>query len=114
MQGRGGIVPEVTELVDGPEEAREDASHLADDGRLAETSEGEEPRKEAKRKRDLDESGQDLKGTARKPSRQSKAEKRRVEEEESALEIANIEKALRASRESQALKRRNENEDRRR
>ena len=30
MQGQGEITPEVTELVDGPEESREDASHPAE------------------------------------------------------------------------------------
>jgi hypothetical protein len=113
VMGKGEItVDQTTELVDGPEESREDASHPADDGRLAEIPEGEElSRKETQRRRDLDDSGRDLRGPMRKPSRSSKAEKRRVEEEENALEKANIEKALRASRESQAPKRRNENED---
>ena len=57
--GEGEItVDETTELIDGPEESREDASHPADDGRLAETPEGEElSRKETKRRRDLDDSG---------------------------------------------------------
>ena len=36
--GKGEItVDQTTELVDGPEESREDASHPADDGRLAKT-----------------------------------------------------------------------------
>jgi hypothetical protein len=69
-----GEIPEdgITELVDWPEESREDASYLADDGRLAETPEGEElSRKETKRRRDLDDSGRDLRGPMRKPSRSS-------------------------------------------
>ena len=96
-----------TELVDGPEESREDASHPADDGRRAETPgqqearanfgpDVEESRKETKRKRDLDNSG----APHRKPTRQSKAEKRRIEEEENSLD-----KAMRASRSSPAPKR---------
>ena len=37
MQDQEEIDPDVTEFVDGPEESREDASHLVDDGRQAET-----------------------------------------------------------------------------
>jgi hypothetical protein len=118
MQGQGEIAPKVTEFVDGPEESREDASHPADDGRQAETPGEQEARanfgagteaqrKEAKRRRDLDDSGKDIKGNWRKPSRSSKAEKRKIEEED----IASLEKASRASQESPAPKRRNDNED---
>ena len=95
MQGQGEIASEVTEFVDGPEESREDASHPADDGRQAETPGEEEARanfgpdsreqhKEAKRRRDLDDSGGDIKDNWRKPSRSSKAEKRRMEEDRQA------------------------------
>ena len=77
MQGQGEIAPEVTKLVDGPEESREDASH-ADDGRQADTPGeeevrgnfgpgSEEHRKETKRRRDLDDSGRDIKGNWKKP-----------------------------------------------
>ena len=73
MQEQGEIAPDVTEFVDGPEESREDASQPADDGRRAETrgeqeirfnfgAGTEEQRKEAKRRRDLDTSGKDIKG----------------------------------------------------
>ena len=37
------------------------------------------PRKEAERRRDMDDSGKDLTGNRRKPSRSSKAAKRRTE-----------------------------------
>jgi hypothetical protein len=114
MQEQGGIAPEVTEFVDGPEESREDASHPADDGRRAETPGEqearanfgagiEEQRKEAKRKTDLDDSGANIKGNHRKPSRLSKAEKRRIEEEDR----QSLDKAIRASRDSPAPKRKN-------
>ena len=67
------IATEVTEFVDGPEESRENTNHPADDGRQAETPGeeevranfapgSEEHRKEAKRRRDLDDSGRDIKG----------------------------------------------------
>ena len=36
MQDQEEIATDVTELVDGPEESREDASHPADHGRRAE------------------------------------------------------------------------------
>ena len=112
MQDQEDIAPEVTELVDGPEESREDASHPADDGRRAETPGEQEARanfgagtesqrKEAKRRRDLDDSGKDIKGNWKKPSRGSKSEKRRIEEEER----ESLDKAMRASRESTAPKR---------
>ena len=55
----------------------------------------------------MDDSGKDIKGNWRKPSRSSKAKKRRIEEEDR----ASLEKALRASRESPAPKRKNDNED---
>ena len=104
MQGQEEIDPDVTEFVDGPEESREDASHPADDGRRAEIpgeqearanfgAGTEEQRKEAKRKRNLDDSGADIKGNHRKPSRSSKAEKRRIEEEDR----ESLDKAMRAS-----------------
>ena len=67
----------------------------------------EEQRKEIKRRRDLDDSGQDIKGTHKKPSRLSKAEKRRIEEEDR----ASLGKAMRSSKESPAPKRRNDNTD---
>ena len=67
----------------------------------------EEQRKEAKRKRDLDDSGADIKGNHRKPSRPSKAEKRRIEEEDR----ESSDKAMRASRDSPAPKRKNDNTD---
>jgi hypothetical protein len=94
MQEQGEIAPEVTELVDGPEESREDASHPADDGRRAETpgeqetranfgAGTEEQRKEAKRKRDLDDSGADIKGNHRKlqdyPKLRSEGSRRRID-----------------------------------
>ena len=113
--GQGKIAgDEVTDLVYGPEESREVASNPADDGRQAETPKDREeaPRKEAEWKRDLDDSGKDLKGPVRKPARASKAEKRRVEEEENSLEKEHLEEALRASREHPALKRQNDDEDR--
>ena len=77
--GKGEItVDETTELVDGPEESREDANHFADDGRQAETPKDREeaPRTEGKRRGDPDDSGKDLKGNWRKPLRASTAEKR--------------------------------------
>jgi hypothetical protein len=118
MQGQEEIDPEVTEFVDGPEESREDASHPAEDGRRAETpgeqeaganfgAGTEEQRKEAKRRRDLDNSGADIRGIHRKPTRLSRAEKRRIEEEER----ESLDKAMRASREYPAPKRKNANED---
>jgi hypothetical protein len=105
MQEQGEVAPEVTEFVDGREESRDDASHPADDGRRAETPGEQEVRanfgagteahqKEAKRKRDLDDSGADIKGNHRKPTRLSKAEKRRIEEEDR----ESLDKAMRASR----------------
>ena len=80
-------------MVDGPEVCREDASHLADDGRRAGNPGEEEVRanfgpgaeqhlKETKRRRDTDDPGADIKGQHRKPSRSSKAEKRRIEKED--------------------------------
>ena len=118
MQGREEIAPDVTEFVDGPDESREDASHLADDARQAKTPCEEEiranfrpgieeQRKEAKRRRDLDDSGRDIKGNWRKPSHSSKAEKRRIEAEDR----ASLEKASRAPQESPAPKRRNDHDD---
>ena len=119
MEEQGEIAPDVTEFVDGPEESREDASHPADDGRHAETPGEQEVRanfgagtedqrrKEAKRRRDLDESGADIRGQHRKPTRQSKAEKRRIEEEDR----ASLDKAMRASKDSPAPKRKHGNED---
>ena len=94
-----------TEFVDGPEESREDASHPADDGRQAETPGEQEvranfgagteaQRKEAKRRIDLDDSGKDIKGNLRKPSRSSQAAKRRIEDEDG----ASLEKASKAAR----------------
>ena len=91
MQEQGEMALE--ELVDGPEESREDASHPADESRRAETPGEEEVRanfgpeaeqhlKETKRRRDMDDFGADIKGQHRKPSRSSKAEKRRIEEED--------------------------------
>ena len=118
MQDQEEIDPDATELVDGPEESREDASHPADDGRRAETPGEQEARanfgagteaqrKEAKRRRDLDESGADIRGQHRKPTRQSKADKRKLEEEER----TSLEKAMRASRDSPAQKRNHANDD---
>ena len=118
MEEQGEIAPDVTEFVDGPEESREDASHPADDGRHAETpgeqearanfgAGTEEQRKEVKRKRDLDDSGADIRGPRMKPTRHSKADKRKLEEEER----ASLEKAMRASRDSPAQKRNHANDD---
>ena len=105
-------------MVDGPEESREDASHPAHDGRRAEIPGEEElranvcpgsedQRKETKSGKDLDDFEIDLKGNWRKPSRSSKAEKRRIEEEDR----ASLNKASRASRETPAPKGKNDNED---
>ena len=44
MEGQEDIDPNVTELVDGPEESREDASHPAEDVRRPETPGEEEVR----------------------------------------------------------------------
>ena len=62
---------------------------------------------DSKRRRDLDDSGADIKGSHRKPSRSSKAEKRRIEEEDR----ESLDKAMRASRDSPAPKRKNDNTD---
>ena len=118
MKEQEETAPEVTELVDGPEESREDASHPVYDGGHAETPgqqearanfgpDAERNRKETKKRRDLDDSGADIRGNFRKPTRLSKAEKRKIEEEER----DSLDKAMRASRESQATKRRNGNTD---
>ena len=112
------MAPEGTEFPDGPLDSWDDANHLADDGRQAETP-GQEVvqanfgpgakahRKETKRRRDPDDSGAYISGNRRKPSRSSKAEKRRIEEEDR----ASLDKAMRASRHSPAPKQNNDNID---